>query len=187
MSTNDKAAWLAENLLGWHAHQHVNAAEVDLCVCGKSLLDRIHCNSLELMAGNGMLEIIEAMKERGWRMHLCITLSGKYLAEAFRGEAIGPHRFEFTAESLPAAVIEAVYEALQNKSLEVRPPFQAIAGANHLNLAPQLLALWEAAKNILEPGMEVCACRCNRCKRQTEQGRMALAALEARAEEIYRE
>ena len=64
-----------------------------------------------LLTGNGMLEGIEKMRERGYRTHLCVDLKMRWLAECFVGEATGPFR-DCTAPTLPEAFARAAFAAL---------------------------------------------------------------------------
>ena len=63
-----------------------------------------------LLTGNGMLETIGKMRERGWIISMDGKLDGYWAAVAWH-EAHGPHYF--VEKTLPEAVARAAYAALK--------------------------------------------------------------------------
>lgn len=114
-------SFLAVNLLRWIDRgmvDHNGFGEIETwdhpdgtTSCGSGTL-------LGLLTGNGMLEIIAKMQERGWRAHF--YANGDYMA-AFQRDAdeYAPDDFitfaQRTGLTLPSAVAEAAYAALQER------------------------------------------------------------------------
>ena len=108
--SSDKAAWLAENLLGAHFDDKVR---MWTWTSGHDT-DGFLSASDRFNTGNGMLEIIEAMRVRGYDLQINHNAPSPRTLARFWKAGTKPHRDTrgIWADSLPAAVIEAAYAAL---------------------------------------------------------------------------
>lgn len=69
-----------------------------------------------LLSGDGMLEIIAAMQERGYRAHLCSPWEkrGTWLADFFKGIGLIAESNEHYGNTLPEAVMVAAHQTLSS-------------------------------------------------------------------------
>lgn len=116
MPSADKAAWLAEDLLGWG---QIGAGNTWWEEPGGKLHGGISAPWGYLTTGNGMLEIIDAMRERGHDLTLATRkegVSGCFVHLSKMPSPVSSFHVDggwFEAETFPLAVIESAWEALQ--------------------------------------------------------------------------
>ena len=97
--------WLAENLLGWEPQDEVHGIKLYLREYRPTRADA------ELLTGNGMVEITEALFEKGQGIDIRIDKT-IYEYEAW----VGPNRRYGRADTLPKAVVLAAYRALKEQA-----------------------------------------------------------------------
>lgn len=112
-------AWLAEHLFGW------DAAPCEMTVayqpCGRKALHRHDGLDIDFppaysTTGDGMLLVMEAMRERGYGIIVERNSSGDWLSEVYRIEPRcvgGAYDFMMPAETGPMAVAKAAKLALE--------------------------------------------------------------------------